>query len=300
MSPRLRRMLRLALVLLVLPMFLAVAALLWAPLYRLAPHDPRPAAMLPPSPAVIAHRGWSGAAPENTLVALRKAAELGVAVELDVTLAASGEVVVIHDDTVDRTTDGEGEVEALTLEQLKALDAGSWYDPRFSGESVPTLAEVLSAIGGRVTIDIELKTTDQKTALAQGVVAAVQDAGLVDRVFVSSFDPYVLAAVRAADPSLRRGMLVSTYDKSDLAWYEKKVLQNLLLNGAVQPDLILVDREHLTDDWLATLKGYGYPVYVWTVNAPAEIERWLSAGVDGIITDHPDRALAAVKAHTAR
>ena len=278
----------------------ALAALLWAPLYRLAPHAPRTLPQLDHAdgPLIIAHRGWSAAAPENTLKAFERAAGLGVAFELDVHLCATGEVVVLHDETLERTTNGSGRVEETPLDTLRALDAGSWFDPRFAGEPLPTLDRALERFGGEVLIDIEMKTTDRKAELARGVAEAVRRHGLVDQVIVSSFDPYLLGHLRRIEPAIARGQLVTTYEDADLAWYEKRALRNLLLNGEAQPDAILASDALLTPGWLRWLQAQGYRVMVWTVDDPADVARWLDAGVDGIISNTPDRVLEALTRRT--
>lgn len=276
---------------------LAVGALQWAPLYRLAPHAPRDLDHLfGEAPLVVAHRGWSAIAPENTMRAFERAASMGLPFELDVHLAATGEVVVLHDDTLDRTTDGRGPVAEADLEALAKLDAGAWFDAAFTGEPLPTLDAVLARFGGEVLVDIELKTTPRKAALAEAVVAVVRKHRLVERVMVSSFDPYLLGEVARVEPGIARGLLVGSFESADLAWHEKRALRNLLLNGVARPDLIMPGHDILTPEWLAWLRGQGYRVMVWTVDEPAAIRRWIEAGIDGVITNTPDRALALLDA----
>ncbi len=272
-----------------------VAALAaFAPIYAWVHHAPRDtAALLGDQPLVIAHRGWSAVAPENTLAAFRAAAELGVGFELDVGLCASGEAVVLHDKTLDRTTTGTGPLAEAPLDHLRTLDAGAWFDTSFAGEPLPTLADVLAELGGEVVIDIELKTADDKAALAAAVVADVTKAGLLDRVFVSSFDPFLLEQVRLADPTIVRGQLVGDFERSDLAWYEKRLLQNLAFNGGASPDLVIAQHDWLTAAWVEFLHARGYRVLVYTVNEPAAVARALEMGVDGIVTDTPDRFASA-------
>lgn len=267
-------------------------AFAFAPLHMLVRHEPRSTdALFKRFPVLVAHRGWSAVAPENTLSAFAKAAELGVPFELDVGLCQTGEAVVIHDDTLVRTTDGSGRVAQTPLSTLEQLDAGSWFSPAFAGERVPTLREVLERFSREVLIDIELKTTPDKDALAQAVVTDIERAGATERVFVTSFDPYLLAAVRKRNPSIVRGQLLGSFRGSDLAWHEIKVLQNLLLNGQAQPDLLVVEDAWLTERWQTAMQARGYRVMVWTVNDPARIEALKQRGIDGIITDKPDIAL---------
>ena len=274
----------------------ALGGLATGGLERVVRHAPRDVAfLLTDAPPIVAHRGFSGAAPENTMAAFRRAADLGVMIELDVTLAASGEVVVIHDDTLGRTTNGTGRVEDTSLDALRRLDAGSWFGPQFAGEQVPTLDQVLDEIDGQVVIDIELKTTDRKEALAKAVVDAVHRSGHGKRVFVSSFDPLLLEQVRLADPDLRRAQLVGTFEGTDLAWYEKVVLKNLGLNGQAQPDMIIGGDDFVSEPWVKRQKRRGYAVMVYTINDPERMAELWGWGVDAVITDVPDVARTTLR-----
>lgn len=288
-----RRRISFALLILAGLLTLALGVFRFAPLYRLVPHAPRTAAvdaLLGARPVVLAHRGASADAPENTLSAFRRAAGLGVGFELDVGLCATGEVIVMHDDTLERTTDGSGSIAAATLAELRQLDAGAWFDEAFAGEPVPTLGEVLDALGGRAVIDIELKTTEQRAALAEAVVAEIERADVVERVFVSSFDPFLLAEVRRRNPAIVRGQLVGSFEGSALAWYEKRALQSLLLNDEARPDLMIVEDEWLSAGWQRAMQARGYRVLVWTVNEPARARALVERGADGVISDVPELA----------
>ncbi len=237
---------------------------------------------------IIAHRGFSAGAPENTMAAFDAAAAAGVGFELDVTLSADEHVVVIHDDTVDRTTDASGEVSAHTLESLKRMDAGRWYSEDFEGEPVPTLREVLARWGGKVPIDIEIKTTEVKEPLALGVVRAIEVADLVDQVFVTSFDPFLLELVKQANPDIRRGQLTGTFKDADLSGIEKLVLRKMWMNGHSEPNIVAVEHVRINKRRLERWRRKGFEIYAWTVNDRADMERMVELGVDGVITDHPD------------
>ena len=258
-------------------------------LERIVRHAPRDVANLVEGP-VVAHRGFSAAAPENTMAAFRGALELGVAFELDVTLASTGEVVVIHDDTLDRTTSGSGAVRATPLDTLQELDAGSWFDPAFASERVPTLEQVLAQVGGRVVIDVELKTTPDRAALARGVVEVLRQADALGRVFVSSFDPYLLAEVRKLEPAIARAQLLSTFRGADMPLVRKVLLRNLALNGEAQPDMLVASDGLATRSWVRRQKARGYVVMVYTINDPRRMEELVAWGVDAVITDKPDLA----------
>lgn len=273
-----------------------VAGLAMGGLERLVPHTPRDSRkLLGHAPPIVAHRGFSGQAPENTLAAFHRAASLGVMVELDVTLASTGEVVVIHDDTLERTTDGTGEVSETPLDTIRTLDAGRWFGAAFAGERVPTLDDVLAQVDPAVVLDIELKTTEAKSALASAVVQAVRRAGALERVFVSSFDPLLLEQVRRIEPSIRRAQLVDTFDGTDVAFYKRVILRNLGLNAFARPDMVIGGNRFVTEAWVRRQKARGYVVMVYTVNDPARMRVLWNWGVDAVITDRPDRALAAVQ-----
>jgi len=240
---------------------------------------------------VIAHRGLSGAAPENTMAAFQAAADLGVGFELDVTLSATGEVVILHDDTLGRTTNGRGEIGDFSLAEIKALDAGSWFDEAFAGESIPTLREVLERFGGVVPIDIEIKDRKPHEPLADAVVAEIERAGLVDKVFVTAFNPYMLVRVREKNPDIRRGMLTATFKDEDLSLIEKVILRRLLFRGKIKPAIIAEEQVRIKKHKVKRWHRRGYEVLVWTVNDKAGMQQMIEAGVDGIITNHPDLLL---------
>lgn len=245
-------------------------------------------------PQILAHRGYSVVAPENTMAAFEAAAAAGFGFELDVTLCASGEVIVIHDDTVDRTTAGSGAVNDLTLDQLAALDAGAWFGEGFAGEPLPTLREVLEAYGGRVPIDVEIKTMDPVAPLADAVVAEIERAGAVDQVFVSSFNPYMLARVREQNPDIRRGQLTATFKGEDLSFIQKLVLRKMWLNGRSAPDLVVVEDVRITPRRVRRWHRKGYEVWAWTVDDPERARELAEAGVDGLITNRPERLREAL------
>jgi glycerophosphoryl diester phosphodiesterase len=255
---------------------------------------------------VIGHRGAAALAPENTRAGFAAATALGVSFELDVTLSEDDQLVVIHDDSLDRTTNGSGEVATTAWEDIQPLDAGSWFGDTWSGESVPLLPEVLGEFGHTVVIDVEIKSPPSGTSVqpvARAVVAALQEAGLTQRAFVTSFNPYVLEAVRDADPSILRGQLVGTFEGADLSGIEKLVLRNLWLNRKAQADILAAEADFLRQrgpGYIRWMKRKGYRVFTWTVNEPAEMQEMLALGVDGIITDQPELALETIRVPVQR
>lgn len=236
------------------------------------------------APAVIGHRGASRAAPENTLAAFALAARLGAdAVELDVKLTRDGAPIIMHDETVDRTTNGHGKVCDLTLADFKRLDAGGWKGRQFAGECVPTLAEVFEALDRRLWINVELTNYYAgRDTLVPVVVALIQKMGMGRRVLLSSFDPFNLRRVRQLDPALPLAQLTSQAMAVHLreAW-----LAPLCPHEARHPDT-----PQLKQKGVAWYHRRGYRVNVWTNNDPAEMRGFIQQGVDGIITDVPDVA----------
>lgn len=244
------------------------------------------------APLVIAHRGNSAVAPQNTLAAFEAAwrADAG-SIEIDVQLTADGEVVVIHDDTVDATTDGTGALAGLDLADVLALDAGSWFSPAFAGQRVPTFAEVIDLLLSRPGIELLLEVKGSwTTEQVRKVTEPLRAAGLTDRVIGQSFWPETVAALAEADPGLRRGLLVFQTDAdlldrcAELGVMTCNPLGTLLLE---EPDL--VDRLHAA----------GLQVMVWTLNEPEHWEAAVRLGVDGIITDRPDRLVGWLASRTA-
>lgn len=277
----------------------AVAAFLW--LAGCVVHEPRPTPGLFSEPVtIIGHRGAKGLAPENTMAAFRKAVALGVPFELDTMLARTGEPVVIHDYTVDRVTQGRkrARVESLSLSELRALDVGSFFSKQYAGERIPTLAEALRECAPRVRVDVEVKfegPRDRAGQVAQAVVDVIRAGSFQDRVFVTAFNPHILEEFRKQSPELLRGQLYGTFVDSKIPYYQKVALRNLLLNRRADPDLLAVEDKLVNEDYVKKYRGLGYRILVWTVNEPERIRELTSWGVDGIITDFPDRALAIVK-----
>jgi glycerophosphoryl diester phosphodiesterase len=232
-----------------------------------------------PRPLLIGHRGYPARYPENTLASFKGAMEAGCdMIELDVTLTRDRRVVVIHDDTLDRTTTGKGPVRDRSLEEIRELDAGGWFDSRFSTERVPELSEVLKLTAGRCLLNIEIK----ESALEQGypadaiehqVVDLVKAGGAMDRVIISSFGPRILERIAAMDapPAI-------AYISERGA--DRSLLEMLL---AVQAYSWHPRFNVLTRAQVGLLHAAGLKVFPWTVNTPEEAEKLLALGVDGLI-----------------
>ena len=261
-------------------------------------HRPRPTDHLFPEVTAMGHRGAAGLAPENTLAAFRTAKSLGVPFELDTSFAGSGELIVLHEDELDRIAMVPGRASELSLDYLRTLDFGAHFDRSFAGEPLPTLDEVFSEIAGEVVINVEVKApkgTDTKT-LAAAVVDMIEAHGLTDRVIITSFNPFLLAKIRAENPDIARGQLVGTFKDSDLRWYEKALLKRLAFNRRALPDVLSVEHVMIDRRFLKKMHRRGYKVFAWTVNEEEEMTRLLDLGIDGIITDHPDKLLAVMRA----
>ncbi len=230
---------------------------------------------------VVAHRGASAAAPENTLAAQELARRAGAdLIETDGQISKDGVPYVMHDSTVDRTTDGTGDLTTLTSAQLDALDAGSWFSPGYAGERVPTLRAQgadLKARGGRLLL--EIKRAASKDQVAR-MLDALRAAGVLtpDRVFVQSFSKQHLIWARELAPGLPRGYLTSTLDADPVG-----VVQELGLTAYNPSATALATRPSVVAD----LHRAGVATMVWTVDQPAQWKTLESLGVDAIITNRP-------------
>jgi len=242
------------------------------------------------SPHVIAHRGFSAVAPENTLAAFRKAIDIGAdMIELDVLLSKDGEVVVIHDSKVNRTTDGIGLVRNLTLKELKRLDAGSWFDRAFSGERIPTLAEVFELAKGRILLNVEIKSGavlpqgfQVSNGIEERVARLVEEYDLEQDVVISSFKPLALERIKEIDPHLKTELLHTGF------FFKHRPLTMV---RKVHASAFNCDRRRLTRGMVTSLHKHRVKVNVYTVDRQKEIEKFISYSIDGIITNYPNRAI---------
>ena len=233
---------------------------------------------------VIAHRGFSGIAPENTLAAVRAAIEVGAdMVEIDVTLSADGHIVVLHDETLDRTTNGSGEVSRLNLAELKQLDAGAWFDPNFAGEHIPTLDELLAEVEGRILLNVEIKSEAVGRGVVTKVASLIRERGMIDQVVVSSFSPKALAEMHSVAPEIRTAVLYN----AEIHKGQDAVVIVTELGASV----FNIKRQRLSRKMLRRCREHDIPVGIYTVNQPRRMRRLVKKGVGAIFTDHPDRLL---------
>jgi glycerophosphoryl diester phosphodiesterase len=234
---------------------------------------------------LIAHRGASGHAPENTLAAFKQAVALGATfIETDLQLTRDARFVAIHDDTVNRTTNGQGAVHDLTLAELRKLDAGSWFGSEFAGERIPTLEEILEfSKKNDVVFYLELKPGGSWGG-EHALIGALRESQEIARSVVISFDAGVLAAIRKVEPTLMTGLLYDGQIDDPLG----KAVEIGARQVAVRGDLV-------TPWMLGQARRRDLQVVCWTVNHPAHMRMLMSAGVDGIMSDYPDRLVAVEK-----
>lgn len=268
-----------------------------------------------PEPLLFAHRGCSALAPENTLPAFRRALEKGVfGIELDIRRCGTGELVVIHDKTVDRTTDGSGGVEELSLKAIRELDAGSWFEegprraagpgqdgnpvpdraprtapsperpPLFRGERVPLLEEVFDLCGDRVAYDIEIKYfRRQESGIPRLLVDLIARFGLQSRVMVSSFNPLVLRRFRSLTPRIPTALIFAKHQ--EVPFYLRRGEGRMLVRcDALKPRFDQVTTRSVAR-WA---DREGYPLLPWTVDDGDEAHRLIRLGARGIISNIPE------------
>lgn len=235
----------------------------------------------------IGHRGAAAECPENTLASFVRAIELGVdMIECDLQLTGDGRVVIFHDWTLERTTNGSGIVRELSLDAIRCLDAGSWRDARFAGERVPTLDETLDRVLPSAQLNLELKCRGPRAdarALAEAAVAAVAQRAAFDRIVFSSFDGACLEELRAVSAEARIGVL----------WNDATFPQAFARADRVSAMALHPRAATVTPETVAEAHERGLRVYVWTVNPLDEILRLVGQGVDGVISDHPGRLAEA-------
>jgi glycerophosphoryl diester phosphodiesterase len=228
---------------------------------------------------IIGHRGAMGYAPENTIASFEKGLALGAdLIELDVHLSADGYLVVIHDSTVDRTTDGNGYVKDMMLAQLKKLDAGSWYRPEFAREKIPTLPEVLEWAKGRVGLVIEIKNGPiSYPGIEEKVIEALKAYGMEEGVIVISFDHRCVRRVKQIRPRIATGIL-----------YVGRLIDPVAAARAAMAIAIHPKADYLTKEVVEVAHRAGLAVSTWTVNNLSRLEELIEMGVDSIGTNYPD------------
>ncbi|RLE90316.1 MAG: glycerophosphodiester phosphodiesterase [Thermoprotei archaeon] len=216
---------------------------------------------------IIGHRGAAGYEPENTIKSILKGIECGAsAIEVDVRRTKDGIMVLMHDETVDRTTNGEGKVSELTLAEIKCLDAGK-------GERVPTLFEVFELLKERnVILLVELK----EIGYEEEVVSMIKDFNMLDRVYITSFHKSALNRVVEIEPNMKTGLIFSS-----------NTLRNMKIAEELNVDVVVPKYQLVNRNFLRSCRRLGFKVFVWTVNRAIDVVKFYRLGVDGIVTDYP-------------
>jgi glycerophosphoryl diester phosphodiesterase len=234
---------------------------------------------------VIAHRGASGHAPENTLAAFKKAVAMGATfIETDLQMSRDARLVAIHDATLNRTTNGEGIVHDMTLAQLRQLDAGSWFGSEYAGERIPTLEELLAfSKKNDVVFYLELKPQGSWGG-EHALIGALRESGEIPRAVVISFDAAVVLNLRKIEPTLMTGLL-----------YDGQIENPIVKAVEVGARQLLVRGDLVTPALLTGARKKDLQVVCWTVNHPAHMRALIGAGIDGIMSDYPDRLAATLQ-----
>jgi glycerophosphoryl diester phosphodiesterase len=232
-------------------------------------------------PFIIAHRGYKAKYPENTLSAFNAATDAGAQmIEMDVRLTKDRKVVIMHDESLDRTTDGYGLVKDRTLEELKQLDAGSWFHPKYAGERIPTLEEVLSNMTGRVLLNIEIKAAEYDPnqppdAIEQQVIQHIQRRKALASVLISSFEPKILENVVATQNEIPIAFISSQPADQDTL----RICQRLKI-FSWHPNMDIVTREQVRMMHKAKIN-----VFPYNVNSPKDFQKSIQMKADGVIVD---------------
>ena len=233
------------------------------------------------TPLIIAHRGASGEAPENTLAAFRLAMDAGAdMIEMDLHQSKDGSLVVCHDFKLHRTARSRKSVKQLTLKELKSLDVGRWFHPRFSGETIPTLEEVLKLVKSRVRLNIEIKRGSPfYPGIEERLVELLESFHTAESVLVSSFDDRALEKIHALAPKTPIGLLA---EKGNI----KQLMQKA---NALSVFSMNLSTQLTTPAFVQEAHRHNFQVYVYTINQVRLMNYYLLMGVDGIFTNSPDR-----------
>lgn len=229
----------------------------------------------------IAHRGASTYAPENTFAAYDKALAMGVDhVELDVQFTSDGHIAVIHDDTVDRTTNGSGTVLEHTLAELRSLDAGSWFSPQYAGERIRSFGEILEHYKNRLYLHVEIKGKSE--GLSQRTADMIRGYGMVDSVTITSFQKVRLEETRSYAPEFPTGWLVPS---GSTPW-DKSVISQAGEMGLTQ---ICFRADLATPEFVQHIHDEGFEARAWGVSNEELMRRAVDAGADGMTLNFPDK-----------
>jgi glycerophosphoryl diester phosphodiesterase len=236
------------------------------------------------APLIFAHRGAMGEAPENTIASFQLALEqLCDVIELDIHLTRDNEIVVCHDESVDRTTDGSGLIRSMTLDELQRLDAGAWFHPKYAGQQIPLLSSVFELVPPEVGLNIELKR--HYDGLLERLIAQIRHYDRMDSLLFSSFDHKLLYQLKEMAPEARISLVYDCKMRSPLPiieQFDKDVY-------SIHPNYLMIDREDI-----AAVRNNGQQIIAWTCNEPGQIKQLFDMGITGVITDFISRANSSV------
>ena len=231
---------------------------------------------------IFAHKGASGYAPENTLIAIKKAIEMKVdGIEIDIQLTRDGRIVLMHDWKVDRTTTGRGYVYELDFDYIRTLDAGQWFTKDFIGEVVPTLEEVLDILPQDMMLNIEIKDTARHHSKIEEKLLEVlkKYPDKFENIIVSSFHHDKIKKLQELEPKLKLALLTN----SEFIEIEKYLSTNDLSSYSYHPEI-----NHVSKEDIEKLHAKGIKIFVWTANKEEDLNYLVKLGVDGVISDYPD------------
>jgi glycerophosphoryl diester phosphodiesterase len=245
-------------------------------------------------PLVIAHRGASAYAPENTITAFKKGLELGAdGLELDLRQTKDSIPVVLHDEDVERTTNGTGNVKNFTFDELQKLDAGSWFDEKFSDEKIPSLQEVIDLLDDTTLIIIELKEGNETyPGIEERVVQLIKQNEIESQAILKSFDSNVLERLRIIEPDIP---LLYVYALR-IPWLGMIIDRGVTFDSVYDLDVEYLQphRFFLSESFVEDAQSRGFKIISWGVNSTEAINESLEYGVDGIETDYPDKVLQLI------
>lgn len=229
------------------------------------------------------HRGASAYAPENTISAMKKAIEMRADyVELDVQETADGVIILLHDNTLERTAGVDKYIWEMNYDDLSEYEAGAWFDEKYKGEPIPTLQEVIEAVNGKLKLNIELKTNGYEKQLADRTVEVVKENGFADECIFTSFDFSQADRVKEIDPSLKAGYIFETLPEN-VDVFKSNI------------DVLSVYYKLVDENFMEKAGKNNKEVHVWTVNKKDEMKRLIDLGVASIITNYPDRLTSVIK-----
>lgn len=227
---------------------------------------------------ITAHRGASAYAPENTIASIKMAIDMKADYsEIDVQETLDGQIILLHDKTLERTTNENISIWNVTYKEIKDLDAGSWFEEKYGEEKIPTLKGVLELVQNKIKLNIELKTNGHEKKLAERVVELVHENNFSEQCIFTSFDYRQIERVKELDPNMKVGLIFSQYPK-DFDVFKAPI------------EILSVHHRIVNEEFMRKAKIYGKEVHVWTVNDSSLMTEMINLGVSSLITNYPDKA----------